>query len=48
MHSYNSFNVLQQQIAETAKILNLDQATTSLLLWPQREFKFTMPVRMDN
>ena len=48
MHSYNSFNVLQQQIAETAKILNLDQATTSLLLWPQREFKFTMPVRMDS
>ena len=48
MHSYNSFNVLQQQIAETAKILNLDQATTSLLMWPQREFKFTMPVRMDN
>jgi glutamate dehydrogenase (NAD(P)+) len=48
MHSYNSFNVLQQQIAETAKILHLDQATTSLLLWPQREFKFTMPVRMDS
>jgi glutamate dehydrogenase (NAD(P)+) len=48
MNSYNSFEVLQQQITESAKILNLDQATTSLLLWPQREFKFTMPVRMDN
>lgn len=48
MRSYNSFEVLQQQIAEAAKILNLDQATTELLLWPQREFKFTIPVRMDN
>ena len=48
MHSYNSFEVLQQQVAEAAKILNLDQPTTALLLWPQREFKFTIPVRMDN
>ncbi|MGD0038006.1 MAG: Glu/Leu/Phe/Val dehydrogenase [Bacteroidota bacterium] len=48
MQSYNSFNVLQQQITDAAKILNLDHATTSLLLWPQREFKFTMPVRMDS
>lgn len=48
MHSYNSFNTLQQQVAEAAKILNLDQATTTLLMWPQREFKFTMPVRMDS
>ena len=48
MQSYNSFEVLQQQVAEAAKILNLDLATTSLLLWPQREFKFTIPVRMDD
>ena len=48
MHSYNSFDVLQQQVSEASKILNLDQATTALLLWPQREFKFTIPVRMDN
>lgn len=48
MRSYNSFEVLQQQVAEASKILNLDQATTSLLLWPQREFKFTLPVRMDD
>jgi glutamate dehydrogenase (NAD(P)+) len=47
MRSYNSFNVLQQQVEDAAKILNLDQATTTLLLWPQREFKFTIPVRMD-
>ncbi len=47
MLSYNSFDVLQQQIAEAAKILRLDAATTELLMWPQREYKFTLPVRMD-
>jgi len=48
MESYNSFRVAQQQILEAAKILNLDDATTELLMWPQREIKFTFPVRMDN
>ncbi|HTP13025.1 MAG TPA: Glu/Leu/Phe/Val dehydrogenase [Bacteroidota bacterium] len=48
MESYNSFRVEQNQVEEAAKILNLDRATTELLLWPQREFKFTMPVRMDD
>nr|AQQ75019.1 hypothetical protein [uncultured bacterium] len=48
MESYNSFEVLQRQIREAAKILGLDDATTEFLLWPQRELKFTIPVRMDN
>jgi len=48
MKSYNSFEVAQQQVLEAAKILNLDKATCDLLMWPQREFKFTMPVKMDN
>ncbi len=48
MNSYNSFEVEQQQVLEAARILNLDKATCDLLLWPQREFKFTMPVKMDN
>ncbi|MEK6571210.1 MAG: Glu/Leu/Phe/Val dehydrogenase dimerization domain-containing protein, partial [Bacteroidota bacterium] len=48
MRSYNSFEVEQQQVLEAARILNLDQATIELLMWPQREFKFTMPVKMDN
>lgn len=48
MNSYNSFEVEQQQVLEAARILNLDRATCDLLLWPQREFKFTMPVKMDN
>ena len=48
MQSYNSFEVAQSQIKAAAELLNLDQATLDLLLWPQREFKFTLPVKMDN
>ncbi len=48
MQSYNSFNVAQKQVLEAARLLNLDQATTDLLIWPQREFKFTLPVKMDD
>ena len=48
MQSYNSFEVAQSQVMAAAKILNLDKATLDLLMWPQREFKFTLPVRMDN
>ncbi len=48
MRSYNSFEVEQQQVLEAARILKLDAPTTELLLWPQREYKFTMPVKMDD
>lgn len=48
MLSYNSFQVAQQQTAEAAKILDLNKATTDFVLWPQREFTFTLPVKMDN
>jgi glutamate dehydrogenase (NAD(P)+) len=47
MESYNSFQVEQRQVLEAARILNLDRGTTELLMWPQREFKFTLPVKMD-
>ena len=47
MESYNSFRTAQGQILEAARILKLDEATVELLMWPQREFKFTLPVRMD-
>jgi glutamate dehydrogenase (NAD(P)+) len=47
MESYNSFRIAQNQILEAARILKLDEATVELLLWPQREFKFTIPVKMD-
>jgi glutamate dehydrogenase (NAD(P)+) len=48
MESYNSFLVAQQQVMEAARLLKLDDATVELLRWPQREFKFTLHVRMDN
>jgi glutamate dehydrogenase (NAD(P)+) len=48
MESYNSFEVARSQVMAAAKHLNLDRATLELLLWPQREFKFTLPVKMDN
>jgi glutamate dehydrogenase (NAD(P)+) len=48
MESYKSFKVAQKQVIDAAKILNLDNATTELLLWPQREYTFTYPVRMDS
>jgi len=46
MESYNSFQITQQQVLEASKILKLDSATIDLLLWPQREFIFTFPVKM--
>jgi glutamate dehydrogenase (NAD(P)+) len=48
MESYNSFLVAQQQVMEAARLLSLDDATVELLSWPQREFKFTLHVKMDN
>jgi glutamate dehydrogenase (NAD(P)+) len=47
MQSYNSFEVAQIQVKAAAELLNLDKATLDLLLWPQREFQFTLPVKMD-
>ncbi|MBM4158834.1 MAG: Glu/Leu/Phe/Val dehydrogenase [Ignavibacteria bacterium] len=48
MMSYNSFEVAQKQVLEASVLLKLDSNTTELLLWPQREYKFTIPVKMDN
>ena len=48
METYNSFKVTQQQLFEASRLLNLDQSTIDLLTWPQKEFKFTLPVKMDD
>ncbi|MCB0746602.1 MAG: Glu/Leu/Phe/Val dehydrogenase [Ignavibacteriae bacterium] len=48
MKTYNSFKITQQQLLEASKLLNLDQSTVDLLSWPQKEFKFTLPVKMDD
>jgi glutamate dehydrogenase (NAD(P)+) len=48
MESYNSFSTARQQIFEAAKVLNLDKATIELLSTPQREFNFTLHIKMDD
>lgn len=46
--TYNSFQVSQKQVIEASKLLNLEEETTALLTLPQREYTFTIPVKMDN
>ncbi|MCA9257237.1 MAG: Glu/Leu/Phe/Val dehydrogenase, partial [Phycisphaerales bacterium] len=48
MAELNPFKIAQQQLDEAAKKLGLDAATHEFLRWPQREFRFTIPVKMDN
>jgi len=48
MSSRNPFELAQAQLAEAAKILNLDEATHSMLRMPMRELVVSIPVKMDN
>lgn len=48
MSEMNPFKIAQQQLDEAARKLGLDPATHELLRWPQREFRYTLPVKMDN
>lgn len=48
MAELNPFKIAQQQLDEAAKILGLDAATHEFLRWPMREYRFTLPVKMDN
>ena len=48
METYNSFKITQQQLIEASKLLNLDKSTIDLLSWPQKEIKYTLPVKMDD
>lgn len=48
MSQLNPFKIAQRQLDESAKRLRLDDATHQLLRQPQREFQFTIPVRMDD
>jgi len=45
---FNPFEMAQRQFDHVADLLNLDQATRDLLRWPQREYQFSIPVRMDD
>lgn len=44
----NPFKIAQQQLDSVVKLLNLDPSLHKLLRRPMREFKFKIPVKMDN
>ncbi|HSF81136.1 MAG TPA: Glu/Leu/Phe/Val dehydrogenase [Anaerolineales bacterium] len=44
----NAFKMAQSQFDHVAGLLNLDPQVAEMLRWPNREFKFMIPVRMDN
>ena len=44
----NAFQMAQAQFDGVAKQLNLDPQVAELMRWPLREFKFQIPVRMDD
>ena len=46
--SINAFQMAQRQFDDVAKMLNLDPQVCEILRWPAREFKFQIPVRMDD
>ncbi len=46
--SYNAFTDAQKLFDRAADLLDLDQATRDLLRTPQKEFHFSIPVRMDD
>ncbi len=47
-HPYNPFSVAQAQIDKATTALGLDEGTQAFLRTPQREYVFSLPVRMDN
>jgi glutamate dehydrogenase len=44
----NAFQMAQSQFDNVASLLNLDPQVAEMLRWPMREFKFMIPVRMDD
>jgi glutamate dehydrogenase len=44
----NAFKMAQSQFDHVASQLNLDPQVSEILRWPTREFKFMVPVRMDD
>jgi glutamate dehydrogenase len=48
VESINAFQMAQRQFDDVAKMLNLDPQVSEILRWPAREFKFQVPVRMDD
>lgn len=48
MAELNPFKIAQAQLDEAAEKLGLDKATHEFLRWPMREYRFTLPLKMDN
>jgi glutamate dehydrogenase (NAD(P)+) len=48
MAELNPFAIAQAQLDVAAQKLGLDEPTTTLLRWPQKELVVTIPVRMDD
>jgi glutamate dehydrogenase (NAD(P)+) len=44
----NAFTMAQSQFDHVARQLNLDPQVSEMLRWPSREFKFMIPIRMDD
>ena len=44
----NPFTIAQAQFDDAAEVLGLEPAMRELLRWPRREFRFTIPIRMDD
>jgi glutamate dehydrogenase len=44
----NAFEMAQAQFDKVAELINLDADVSSILRWPLREFRFQIPVRMDD
>jgi glutamate dehydrogenase len=44
----NAFEIAQAQFDDVAEKINLDPGVASVLRWPLREFRFQIPVRMDD
>lgn len=45
---FNPFEVAQAQFDHVADMLKLDSTARAILRWPLREFRFQIPVRMDD
>lgn len=48
VEGFNPFKMAQQQFDAVAEKLGLDQATRDLLRFPEREYAFNIPIRMDD
>ena len=44
----NAFHMAQSQFDHVAGMLGLDSEVAEMLRWPMREFKFMIPVHMDD